>query len=128
MSKFFSESSLEERDHAEKFMTYQAQRGGRAVLRNITAPESHEWGSALNGLTTALALEKKVNQSLLYLHKLADSKRDPHLTDFLEGNFLNEQVESIKKISDMITRLKRATQGSRDNTGLGEYLFDKELQ
>ena len=34
--KFFKKSSDEEREHAEKFMKYQNQRGGRIVFQNIT--------------------------------------------------------------------------------------------
>lgn len=34
--------------------------------------------------------------------------------------FLEEQVESIKKLADIVTKLKRV------GPGLGEYLFDKE--
>jgi ferritin heavy chain len=39
-----------------------------------------------------------VNESLLGLHKVAGEKGDAHLCDFLESEFLNEQVESIKKV------------------------------
>lgn len=42
------------------------------------------------------------------------------MCDFLEGEFLKEQVESIKQIADFVTNLKRV------GTGVGEYLFDKE--
>ena len=42
------------------------------------------------------------------------------MTDFLEGNYLQEQVRSIKEIGDYITNLKRV------GPGLGEYMFDKE--
>lgn len=41
--------------------------------------------------------------------------------DFLESEFLNGQVEIIKKLSDHVTTLKKV------DTGLGEYIFDKEL-
>ena len=68
-------------------------------------------------------MEKKVNQSLLDLHTLATSKADPHLTNFLEEEFLDEQVESIRKLADYITKLKRA-----GPVGLGEYIFDKDLK
>lgn len=61
-------------------------------------------------------------QSLLDLHGIASKNNDPHLTKLLEDEFLSEQVEAIKKIGDMITRLKRA-----GTSGLGEYIFDKEL-
>lgn len=42
------------------------------------------------------------------------------MTDFLEQNFLEEQVESIKELSSYVTSLKRV------GPGLGEYMFDKE--
>merc|ERR1711893_89570 len=86
--KFFSKSSSEEREHAEKLMKFQNQRGGRIVLQNI--------------------------------HKLADSHGDAQMTDFIEANYLTEQVEAIKELSDYVTNLKRV------GTGLGEYIFDKE--
>ena len=38
-SKFFKKSSDEERDHAEKLMTYQNMRGGRIVYQDIKKPE-----------------------------------------------------------------------------------------
>jgi ferritin heavy chain len=121
-SKFFKHNSDEEREHAEKFMTYLNKRGGRVVLKDIARPTNDEWGNGLAALEAALALEKEVNQSLLNLHGVASSSNDPHLTNFLEEEFLDEQVESIKKLGDLITRLKRA-----GPEGLGEYLFDKDL-
>merc|ERR1712212_462478 len=123
MAKFFSKNSVEEREHAEKLMTYQAKRGGRTTYKPIQAPPKEDWSTALKGLQAALDLEKQVNQSLLNLHNLASSKNDAHLTGYLEGEFLNEQVEAIKELSDMITKLKRA-----GASGLGEYLFDQDLQ
>jgi len=123
MAKFTKEQSDEEREHAHKLMKYQASRGGRVVLQSINPPDSQEWEGVLKGLSEALELEKKVNQALLNLHKLGSDHNDAHLCDFLESHCLDEQVESIKSIADMITRLKRA-----GTTGLGEHLFDKELQ
>lgn len=48
---------------------------------------------------------------------------DPHLSMLIEDDYLEEQVESMKKLGDLITKLKRA-----GTSGIGEYLFDKELQ
>lgn len=118
--KFFKKSSDEEREHAEKLMKYQNKRGGRVVLKAVDKPEADEWGSGLDAVQMALSLEKNVNQVLLDLHKLATTHEDAHLTDFLESEYLNEQVESIKELSDYITQLKRC------GPGLGEYMFDKE--
>jgi len=123
MVKFFKENSDEEREHAQKLMKYQNSRGGRIVLQAIAAPSLQEWGSALDGLSAALDLEKQVNQSLLDLHSTASNANDPHLTKFLEDEYLEEQVQAIKQLGDMITQLKRA-----GPNGVGEYLFDKELK
>lgn len=120
--KFFKKSSDEEREHAEKLMKYQNKRGGRIVLQVIQKPDRDEWGNCLEAMQAALALEKSVNQSLLDLHKVAGNHGDAQMTDFLEGEFLKEQVESIKQISDYVTQLKMV------GTGLGEYHFDKGLQ
>lgn len=122
-SEFFKHNSEEEREHAEKLMKYINKRGGRVVLQDVKKPSRDEWGSGLEALETALALEKKVNESLLAIHRIASDVNDPHLCDFLESEYLNEQVESIKKLGDLITKLKRA-----GPQGLGEYLFDKDLK
>lgn len=118
-SKFFHDNSKEEREHAEKLMKFQNQRGGRIKLQNIQKPERDEWGSGLEAMEAALALEKSVNQSLMDLHKIAGKHEDAQMCDFIESTYLTEQVEAIKQMSDYITNLKRV------GPGMGEYLFDK---
>merc|ERR1711970_584093 len=120
-SSFFQKSSDEERAHGMKLMEYQAKRGGRVVFQDIAKPSSMEWGTPLEAMEAALELEKTVNQSLLDLHKACDSKGDGHLCDFLESEYLGEQVEGIKSIGDLITKMKRA------GDGLGLHLIDKEM-
>uniref|UniRef100_A0A8C8RDI3 Ferritin n=1 Tax=Pelusios castaneus TaxID=367368 RepID=A0A8C8RDI3_9SAUR len=122
MARFLKVQSHEEREHAEKFLTYQNKRGGRIILQDIKKPEQDEWRNSLEALQCALQLEKTVNQALLDLHKLATEKNDPHLCDFLESEYLEEQVKAIKQLGDHLTNLKRL--GVPQN-GLGEYLFDK---
>jgi len=119
-AKYFNESSKEERTHAELLMKYQGQRGGRIVLQDIKKPERDEWGTGLEAMQAALALEKSVNQSLLDLHAVASSHNDAQMCDFIESNYLTEQVEAIKTLADYVTNLKRV------GPGMGEYLFDKE--
>uniref|UniRef100_A0A673JUU5 Ferritin n=1 Tax=Sinocyclocheilus rhinocerous TaxID=307959 RepID=A0A673JUU5_9TELE len=79
-AKFFREQSKEEREHAEKLMSLQNQRGGRIYLQDIKKPDRDEWGSGLEALECALALEKSVNLSLLELHKVATQHNDPHVS------------------------------------------------
>merc|ERR1719226_349248 len=118
---FFKKSSDEEREHGEKLIKYQNKRGGRVVFQDIAKPSSMEWGTPLDAMEAALELEKTVNQSLLDLHKACDARGDAHLCDFIEAEFLGEQVEGIKGLGDMITKIKRAGEG------LGLHIMDKEI-
>nr|AAQ12076.1 ferritin-like protein [Pinctada fucata] len=121
-AKFFKHSSDEEREHAEKLMKYQNKRGGRIVLQDIKKPDRDDWGTGLESMQVALQLEKSVNQSLLDLHKVADTHGDAQMMDFIESEYLEEQVNAIKEISDHITQLKRV------GPGLGEYQYELKLQ
>ncbi len=120
-AKMFKKNSDEERDHAQKLIEYQNARGGRVVFQDVAKPNKAEWDSALEAVEAALELEKTVNQSLLDLHKTADAANDPQMTDFVEGTFLEEQVEAIKEFGDLVTRMRRV------GDGLGIHLIDKEL-
>merc|ERR1712180_79307 len=91
-AKRFKEASHEEREHAEKLIEYQTTRGGKVVFREIAKPSSDEWGTALEAVEASLQLERTVNESL-------------------EGEYLKEQVEAIKEIADLITKMKRAGDG-----------------
>ncbi|KAG2285098.1 hypothetical protein Bca52824_044702 [Brassica carinata] len=115
LAKFFKESSVEEREHAEKLMEYQNKRGGKVKLQFIVAPLSEfehvDKGDALYGMELALSLEKLVNEKLLNLHNVASKNGDVHLADFIESEFLTEQVEAIKKISEYVAQLRRVGKG-----------------
>lgn len=117
--EFFKQNSDEEREHAQKLMKYLNERGGRIVLEPVKAPVNYNYITGVDALRAALELEREVNASLLNLHKLASDVNDPHLTDFIEEEFLDEQVQSIKQLGDHITNLER------NGIGLGLYMFDK---
>lgn len=120
-------------------MEYLNKRGGRIILTNISAPEKQDWGTAQEAMTSALELEKHVNevkiqkgcfsqliiffyQNLLKLHSVASGHMDVNLCDFLETNYLQEQVDVIKEIADHITNLERVGEG------LGVFMFDQQLK
>merc|ERR1712083_468820 len=89
-----------------------------------TSPSPPPWIGGLRLKPWKLRLSSRscaVNQSLLDLHKVAGDKGDGHLCDFLESEYLAEQVEGIKAIGDLIVKMKRA------GDGLGLYLIDKEM-
>lgn len=119
---YFKKSSDEEREHACKLMKYLNKRGGRIVLTDIKSPDRKEWGTAEDAMSAALELEKRVNESLLEIHAVASEAGDANLCDFLETEYLQEQVDAIKEIAEHVTNLKRVGEG------LGVYMFDKELE
>ncbi|XP_052185322.1 cytosolic endo-beta-N-acetylglucosaminidase 1 [Diospyros lotus] len=125
LAKFFKESSQEEREHAEKLMEYQNKRGGRVKLQCMLMPSSEfdhaEKGDALYAMELALSLEKLTNEKLLNLHAVASQKNDVHLIDFIESEFLSEQVEAIRKISEYVAQLRRVGKGH------GVWHFDQML-
>jgi len=117
----FQTKSNEEREHGMKLSEYQAKRGGRVVFQDIAKPNTMEWGTPLDAMEAALELEKTVNQSLLDLHKVSADKGDAHLCDYLESEFLTEQVDDMKELGHLITKIKRA------GDGLGLHIMDKEI-
>nr|QMX78315.1 ferritin 2 [Haemaphysalis flava] len=122
-ARFFSDQSSEEREHAQKLMDYVNLRGGTVSNVNVDMPATATWMSVLDALQAALALEHQVTNRLHALHGLAaDHCRDPQMTDFLEQEFLAEQVHSIDKLQRLITQLQNM------DTGLGEFLLDRELR
>ena len=120
-AKYYNKQAAEEREHAQKFINYMSIRGGCCQFRSIKEKPA-DWKSALNILESALDMEQSVNASLLRLHAIAEKHKDPALEDFLESEFLKDQVEDIKTAADLITQLKRA-----GDEGLGLYLFDQQL-
>jgi len=125
LAKFFKESSEEEREHAEKLMEFQNIRGGKVKLHSIVTPPSEfdhvEKGDALYAMEVALSLEKLTNEKLLSLHSVADRNNDPQMADFIESEYLTEQVEAIKKIAEYVAQLRRVGKGH------GVWHFDQML-
>nr|KYP72907.1 hypothetical protein KK1_005511 [Cajanus cajan] len=137
LAKFFKESSVEERQHAEMMMEYQAfcyiidlhfianKRGGRVQLQTMLMPfsefDDEEKGDALHAMELALSLERLNNEKLLNLHSVSNENNDVQLVDFLESTFLVGQVEDIKKISEYVAQLRRVGKGH------GVWHFDQML-
>lgn len=142
MHWYFKHASDEEREHAMKLLKYLNKRGGRIILQDIKNPDAPGEMSAVEAMTKALDLEKEVNevnnnhnqanhivialliniQSLLEVHSIASSHNDVNMCDFIETEFLQEQVESIKEIADHVTNLQRVGEG------LGVYLYDQKMK
>ena len=90
-------------------MNYQNQRGGVVKLGSIVPLtfELEKPNDIRDAFKLALEMEKEINQHLLNLHQVADNENDPQFCDYLEGNYLKEQVEAISEISKIISVLER---------------------
>ena len=130
IAAFFKKNSQEERDHAEKLMSYQNTRGGKVKLNGIMSVDllylediNDNTNDILSSFEKALKMEDIVYKSLLKVHKMGEDKSDPQFCDFIEGEFLKEQVHAMNEISKYISQLKRI-----DNNGYGLWSFDQNLK
>lgn len=122
LSAYFKRFADDEHENAGRLMRYLNERGGRLVFYPIAAPAKEQWETSLSALCLTLALKKNQNQQYLQLQSRAELLHDAHLCDFVQSRFLRSQVEVLKELADLVTRLTRA--GAQ---GLGEYLFDSDL-
>ena len=76
------------------------------MFQNIQAPKPDDWTTVLDATETSFNLEKNVHESLLVLHKNAGDQQDAQLTDFIEGEYLKEQVNLTLELKNMHLVLK----------------------
>lgn len=124
-ASYFKAESEEERGHAELLMKYQNVRGGKVKLLPIMMPELEfdhvEKGEALYAMELSLSLEKLNFQKLRHLHAVASKHEDADMTNFIEEKLLQEQAQTVKKVSEYVSQLRRIGKGH------GVWHFDKEL-
>ncbi|OIW14787.1 hypothetical protein TanjilG_05408 [Lupinus angustifolius] len=65
--------------------------------------------------------EEREHAEKLIKYQVAGRNNDPQLADFIESEFLAEQVESIKKISEYVAQLRRIGKGH------GTWHFNQSL-
>ncbi|XP_059496664.1 ferritin, heavy subunit-like [Stegostoma tigrinum] len=104
VSRFFKDQSQEKQEHAEKLLKFQNQRGGRVLLQDVKVGV-FVVSTTASTMQVALDLEKNVNQSLLDLHQLSTAQTDPHLCDFLETHYLDEEQQKVKTALYLLTQL-----------------------
>ena len=124
---FFKNNSVEERGHAETLMLYQNTRGGKVKLNGIRPVDlsyldhiDDNNNDILASFEKALEMEDIVYKSLLKVHKVSEDNSDPQFGDFIEGEFLKEQIFAMSEISKYISQLKII-----NNNGYGLWNFDQ---
>lgn len=106
-------------------------------------PSKSKWSNSAEALKDAIELEKQVTNKIIRLHKISDRTcKDVHvsmhvlahsqlsnvglprtqLTNFLENDFVDEQINSLNKLKKLLTILTSA-----GPEGLGEYIIDRDL-
>lgn len=106
---------------AQKLMDYLVVRGGRVVLDDIDKPDTLEWGQPVESLQSLLNVKKSLYDAALKVHTTAEKAQDPHLTDFIEEEYIRPLSLSIRRLGVLISNLQTAGQG------LGVYQFNKHI-
>jgi len=121
-AKFFTDQSREEKEHAHKLVDYINKRGAVVNTLDVKMPLKSTWNSPKQALEEAIQLENEVNNDIHKIHAIAEHTcLDPHLMDFLESEYLEEQMTSIDQLTRLVTILTQM------QNGVGEYLLDRQL-
>ncbi|HBI59165.1 MAG: ferritin [Duncaniella sp.] len=120
IANWFKIQFKEEQDHANIFMNYINQRGGRVELKAIDAVDT-SWESPLAAFEATLAHEQKVTAMINNLYALAEEEHDYATRDRLNW-FVTEQVEEEDNARTLIDKFKMI-QGN----GMGLYMLNQEL-
>uniref|UniRef100_G1QGF6 Ferritin n=1 Tax=Myotis lucifugus TaxID=59463 RepID=G1QGF6_MYOLU len=118
VGRFFRKLADKKREGAKHLLKLQNKCGSRILFQDVQKLSQDDWGKTQDdALEAALALEKNLNQALLELHALGSTCADPHLCNFLENHFLDEE-----KMGDPLTNICRL---AVPQAALGEYLFKR---
>lgn len=110
----------EEMEHAMKFYDFLYDRGGKAELQSIAAPQAN-FDSVLAVFEKALENEKKVTKLIHDLYELAKQEKDYAFESFLKW-FIDEQVEEEASATEVIDKIKMI-----GDHGPALIMLDKEL-
>lgn len=119
-ANWFKVQFKEEQAHAEIFMNFVHNRGGRVILKPIDAVETN-WASPLDVFKSTLEHERKVTSLINNLYALAEEEHD-YATRSMLTWFVDEQVEEEKNVQEYIDHLSLI-----GDNGFGIYQLDKEL-
>lgn len=120
VANWFKIQFKEEQAHAEIFMNYINQRGGRVILKPIDEVPT-QWTSPLEAFKATLDHERKVTALINNLYAIAESEHDYATRDRLTW-FISEQVEEEETAQQLIDKFSLI-----GNDGMGLYMLDQEL-
>lgn len=120
MAAWMRMQAEEEKNHANRFMSFVLDRGNAVSLGAIEAPESN-FESVEHVFRTALAQEQEVTKAIHDLYRLASESGDLASYPFLQS-FIEEQNEEEATVETILERVRLA--GGESSAIL---LLDNEL-
>ncbi len=118
---FLYDHTEEERMHQMKMIRYMNERGGKAALKALEAPEA-DFVSLEDVFTKVLAHEEFITASINNLYGLSMEEKD-----YTTGNFLQWYItEQVEEESTMRTILDKIRLVGKDKAGM--FHIDKELE
>lgn len=120
VANWFKVQFQEEQAHAEIFMNFVNQRGGRVLLKPIAAVDT-DWATPLDAFKATLAHEQKVTAMINNLYSIAEEEKDYATRERLVW-FVNEQVEEEDSAQELIDKFTLI-----GNDGMGLYTLNQEL-
>ena len=121
VSQFMYAQSDEERLHMLKFFKYINERGGHAMVSELSAPEL-EFGSIKNMFETLFKHEVFVSQSINELVHISLEEKDYATHNFLQW-YVAEQIEEEAQARTILDKINLIG----DDKG-GLYLFDNDIK
>ncbi len=120
MAAWMEAQAKEEQFHAEKFMTYVNDRGGRVILQAIDQPPA-DFKSPLHVFEETLKHEQFVTSKIDELVKLAREENDNASLAMLQW-FVTEQVEEEATADGILQQLKLI-----GDAPAGLFMMDRQL-
>jgi len=111
---------MEESMHAMKFFNFLNERGGRAELKAIEAPDT-KWNSYIEAFEAVVKHEEYISGRINKLVTLSRKLEDYATESFLMW-YVDEQVEEEDSANEILSKVKRI---KTDSNGL--FMLDKEL-
>ena len=120
MAQWMNAQAKEELMHAMKFYYYILERGGRAKLAALEAPQA-QWASPVEAFKAALDHERYITGRISNLMVLAQEEKDFATASFLQW-YVDEQVEEEANAEENVVKTEMV-QGNP----AGTYMVDKEM-
>ena len=110
LSAHFSKQAEEENEHANKFVKFICDVGGRLEIPALPAPQP-TFKFAEDAVKLSLDQEKSVTAQINHLVGMAKAESDYTTDQFLQW-FVQEQLEEVASMEDLLAIVQRAGEGN----------------